>query len=552
MITLATDEPGSKRRLLTVLFLLLLIGEVVLFAVFFNSTFKHREEEHQIYGLLSYFPDVARYLVFALAGLCVLFMPKFSSYWHFVQRSIDTRPAGLYAVLHFASFALLFLVTSLLTAPQFILTGSVLPHAAGQLLYSLLYALSAVFVITGALVCAPANKLIAFFRQHKLSVISIVLASAGFKLLRPVFFYIENLLHEQLFAFTVAISGWILRTVGYLTIVNVQDTIFGTPSFIVEVAPSCLGYQGAILVVLLLSGYMYVTQGLLRFPQALLLIPLAVLAIWLLNAVRVAVLVAIGTSWSAEVAVHGFHSAAGWINFLLVSLGTILVMQHVRWFSPQIGRSRLSLELDRDNVLLLPQLVLIAASLVTILFTGVFDWLYPLRVVLVGLVLFHYRKQLSLSTLQLDPVSISIGAMVFVAWLMLVSPAPEVANEFSTALFSAPVGVSLVWIVLRCVGAVVIVPLAEELAFRGFLLSFVERQCGFRLGPNASFAVALLISSLAFGAMHGAWIAGVVAGAAFGLAKFRRGRLMDAVIAHSTANLLLGGYVLAFKQWSYW
>jgi CAAX prenyl protease-like protein len=64
---------------------------------------------------------------------------------------------------------------------------------------------------------------------------------------------------------------------------------------------------------------------------------------------------------------------------------------------------------------------------------------------------------------------------------------------------------------------------------------------------------ALLLSSLAFGVMHGSmWPAGIIAGLAYGLVVMRGGRFGDAVIAHAMTNALLAGYVLSAGQWQLW
>jgi len=64
---------------------------------------------------------------------------------------------------------------------------------------------------------------------------------------------------------------------------------------------------------------------------------------------------------------------------------------------------------------------------------------------------------------------------------------------------------------------------------------------------------ALLISSMAFGALHGSrWIAGTLAGLLYGFAAIRKGKLGDAVVAHAVTNAILAAYVLIFNQWQLW
>ena len=80
-------------------------------------------------------------------------------------------------------------------------------------------------------------------------------------------------------------------------------------------------YQGVGLTLLFLGGHLYIARRELRFPNVLIVIPIALLCIWLLNAVRIALLMAIGAAWSPDIALQGFHSAAGWWSLTLVALG---------------------------------------------------------------------------------------------------------------------------------------------------------------------------------------------------------------------------------------
>jgi len=98
-----------------------------------------------------------------------------------------------------------------------------------------------------------------------------------------------------------------------------------------------------------------------------------------------------------------------------------------------------------------------------------------------------------------------------------------------------------------------IVPLVEELAFRGFLYRrFLPPDFESVSFRRFSF-LALMLSSLIFGLLHGnRWFAGAVAGVLYGLVLIRRGSMGDAVAAHATTNALLALDVLAFHQWHLW
>ena len=60
------------------------------------------------------------------------------------------------------------------------------------------------------------------------------------------------------------------------------------------------------------------------------------------------------------------------------------------------------------------------------------------------------------------------------------------------------------------------------------------------------------MSSIAFGLLHGRWLAGALAGMAYAAALYRRGRIGETVYAHMITNALIAGYVLWSGRWSLW
>ena len=105
---------------------------------------------------------------------------------------------------------------------------------------------------------------------------------------------------------------------------------------------------------------------------------------------------------------------------------------------------------------------------------------------------------------------------------------------------------------MRLVGSCLIVPVVEELAFRGFLLRWLVSPEFEHVPPRAWTWSAFLLSSLAFGALHGHWILGTFAGLVFAVVLVRRGRLGDAILAHALTNAGIVVAVLAFGRWDLW
>jgi CAAX prenyl protease-like protein len=108
------------------------------------------------------------------------------------------------------------------------------------------------------------------------------------------------------------------------------------------------------------------------------------------------------------------------------------------------------------------------------------------------------------------------------------------------------------WLVFRVIGSVVTVPIAEELAFRGYLIRKLVASDFEDVPPGQFTWLSFLVSSLLFGVLHNSWVAGTLAGAGFALALYQRGRIVDAIVAHMTSNALIAVAVLGFGQWNLW
>ena len=106
---------------------------------------------------------------------------------------------------------------------------------------------------------------------------------------------------------------------------------------------------------------------------------------------------------------------------------------------------------------------------------------------------------------------------------------------------------------VRVVAAVVTVPIAEELAFRGYLARRLMNREFDQVEFGSLGVVAVVVSSVVFGSMHGAqWAVGIAAGIAYALVVKRTGRFGDAVAAHAVSNLLLAVWVLGRGDWGMW
>lgn len=351
---------------------------------------------------------------------------------------------------------------------------------------------------------------------------------------------------------TLEVVAFLLDLTGHEVVSVPEDLVVGTPTYEVFVDQPCSGYEGIGLITVMLGFYLFFFRSSLRFPNALFLLPIGIALIWIANSFRIAALIAVGTWISPEIAEGGFHSAAGWLLFCTITLGLVAASRKSDWFARDEGHKKGSLWTP-EGAFLLPLLFLIATAMVSGLFTTDFDYLYPLRVVtpLIPLWLFRsYYKDLRWSW---SWTPILLGCVVFVLWVALEpTPNPETAEVIPSALAEMPGALAAFWLIARVLGSVIVVPVAEELAFRGYLLRRLIDADFTGVSPKHFTATSFLISSVVFGGLHGRWLAGILAGMIYAGAQYWRGQIPDAIVAHAVTNGLLAAYVLIFGHWAFW
>ncbi|OYY57532.1 MAG: CAAX prenyl protease-related protein, partial [Hydrogenophilales bacterium 28-61-11] len=107
-------------------------------------------------------------------------------------------------------------------------------------------------------------------------------------------------------------------------------------------------------------------------------------------------------------------------------------------------------------------------------------------------------------------------------------------------------------VAFRIAGAALVVPVMEELLWRSFLQRWVQQPDFMTLNPAQIGLKALFIASALFAVEHLQWLAGLVAGLAYGWLYIRTRNLWAPIIAHAVTNGMLGAYVVATGRWSFW
>jgi exosortase E/protease (VPEID-CTERM system) len=331
------------------------------------------------------------------------------------------------------------------------------------------------------------------------------------------------------------------------SIVKPESFLLGTSRFIVMVEPGCSGYEGIGLIALLLSAYLWLKRSEVVFPAALALLPLGMAVIWCANILRLILLVVIGSKISQGVAMRGFHSQAGWISFTLVGLGLMWLAETRQWFRAKPQEGAAETWAYPALPFLLPFMALLFSTMLTQALTDDFNYAYGVKFVIAGAALLYffpaYRQLFGAPT----PVALGGGLFVYAFWTVMI-PHAQAASPFERL----PASLACLWIGVRIVGGVVVVPLVEELAFRGYLLRRLQSANFEALSTRSWSWPALMVSSLAFGLVHNEWFAGSLAGAVYAWLSTRRGGLSNAVAAHALTNLCIALEVTAWGHWWLW
>ena len=339
----------------------------------------------------------------------------------------------------------------------------------------------------------------------------------------------------------LALGGISLTTVSATKEIGIGD-------FAVMVGDSCSGLEGVALIMIFVTLYIALFRDKLNIGRALLLYPIGIVASLSLNVVRIAVLILIGAYHSPDLAINGFHSHAGWFFFMLLSLTLAIVANSISWFrkteTAQVkvaGTRRMPFASDPNVAMILPFIVFMLSILILDTITQTPSLYYPLRVVAMIAVLVYCRRYIMELVWKIDPLAVGGGVLIAVLWLFA---ADNSAPEWQQALYALPAPVLAIWVICRVVGTTFLVPVIEELFFRGYILGRFVKQ-----GP-VMLAVGVALSTGLFAALHGKWVLAIIAGLIFAALYLRRERVADPIVAHVVANAIIAAAAVVAQNWA--
>jgi CAAX prenyl protease-like protein len=186
-------------------------------------------------------------------------------------------------------------------------------------------------------------------------------------------------------------------------------------------------------------------------------------------------------------------------------------------------------------------------------------YLYPVKALTVGALLYLFKDQYNelrlkdLGDLPLTMATCGVGLLVFVLWIKMdwAFGAVGVPQGFNPALFPGS-NLPIIMTAFRIAGAVLVVPLMEELFWRSFMIRYIIDKDFDTVKIGTFTWGSFLVTVVLFGLEHTYILAGIMAGIAYNLLLYRTRSLAQCVLAHAVTNLALAIYVIATGTWQFW
>jgi CAAX prenyl protease-like protein len=194
-----------------------------------------------------------------------------------------------------------------------------------------------------------------------------------------------------------------------------------------------------------------------------------------------------------------------------------------------------------------------------------YEAVYTTKIAVVAGALWAFRRQyppFSPSGFELAAVLGAAGLMVWLAFDWLQSAIPGLqplieaimsGNRAGYDPFSGEATVArAAFIVVRLVGLVLVVPIMEEVFWRGFLARYLIAD-DFRNVEQGTFTpFSFTVVTVAFASVHPEVLASLAWAVMINWLYRKTANLWACVVMHAVTNGLLGGYILATGNWRLW
>jgi CAAX prenyl protease-like protein len=155
-----------------------------------------------------------------------------------------------------------------------------------------------------------------------------------------------------------------------------------------------------------------------------------------------------------------------------------------------------------------------------------------------------------------------LGVALFLIWIApdILWPGYRILKPFNNLVVGhlhstlTPASTHSAWVLFwRSVRAVLLVPVIEEIFWRGWLMRWLISP-KFQEIPLGSYApAAFWVVAILFGLEHGPfWDVGLIAGIIYNWWAVRTSSIADIIWAHAVTNACLSVYVIGAGAWQYW
>ncbi|HVM59791.1 MAG TPA: CAAX prenyl protease-related protein [Verrucomicrobiae bacterium] len=150
-------------------------------------------------------------------------------------------------------------------------------------------------------------------------------------------------------------------------------------------------------------------------------------------------------------------------------------------------------------------------------------------------------------------LAVLVGLVAIVIWIGIDPYYPK----FGTATVFDPTAIQSVaqrntFFAFRVFGAVIVVPVMEELFWRAFLIRWLVNE-DFKSVAIGTFSwMSFAVTVALFGAEHHQWLAGLICGAMYNWLYYKRKDVFACVVAHAVSNAALAAWVLSRGDWKFW
>jgi len=182
-------------------------------------------------------------------------------------------------------------------------------------------------------------------------------------------------------------------------------------------------------------------------------------------------------------------------------------------------------------------------------------WIYPLQTAICAGALVYFWKCYDFGKVSwlvtVVAALLSLGIWISPQWLFGAAPRTDGFNPSEVGDDPWLVGFTLI---ARFARLVIVVPLVEEIFWRGFLQRYLvnEKFTSVKFGTYTHLSFFGVAGAFMLVHSPSDWPAAIATGVLFGWVAVKTKSLLACVIAHAMTNLGLGIYIVMTKQWGFW